>query len=54
MYKNYDIVIVIVLCIFYTVKATEIIVDILAHRESMKYENRDVSSTASLGEKHAG
>jgi len=40
MYKNYDIVIVIVLGIFYTVKATEIFVDWLMYREAVKYENK--------------
>jgi hypothetical protein len=40
LYKNYDVVIIIILGIFYTVKATEIITDILVHKESMKYENK--------------
>jgi hypothetical protein len=40
LYKNYDIVIVIVLGIFYTVKGTEIFVDWLMHREERKYENK--------------
>ncbi|NLP02771.1 MAG: hypothetical protein GX089_09780 [Fibrobacter sp.] len=40
LYKNYDIVIFIILGIFYVVKVTEILTDILTHRENMKYENR--------------
>jgi len=40
LYKNYDIVIIIVLGIFYTVKMTEIFTDLLLYRESRKYENR--------------
>jgi hypothetical protein len=40
LYKNYDIVIVIVLGIFYTVKGTEIFVDRLMYREEKKYENK--------------
>jgi hypothetical protein len=40
LYKNYDIVIVIVLGIFYTVKGTEIFVDWLMYREEKKYQNR--------------
>lgn len=40
LYKNYDIVIVIVLGIFYAVKATDIITDYLLHREYLKYENK--------------
>jgi hypothetical protein len=39
LYKNYDIVIVIVLGIFYTVKGTEIFVDWMMNREERKYEN---------------
>ncbi|MEJ2052395.1 MAG: hypothetical protein P8X42_00630 [Calditrichaceae bacterium] len=39
LYKNYDIVIVIILGIFYMVKFTEILVDWLSYRESLKYEN---------------
>ena len=39
LYKNYDIVIVIVLGIFYTVKLTEIMTDYIKHKESLKYEN---------------
>jgi hypothetical protein len=40
LYKNYDIVIVIVLGIFYTVKGTEIFVDWMMYREEKKYENK--------------
>lgn len=40
LYRNYDIVIAIVLAIFWTVKATEVFADITVHRESRKYENR--------------
>ncbi|MBN2035362.1 MAG: hypothetical protein JW768_01340 [Chitinispirillaceae bacterium] len=40
LYKNYSIVIVIILFIFYTVKMTELFADVLAHREAMKYENK--------------
>ena len=40
LYKNYDIVIVIVLGIFYTVKLTEIFTDFIMHKESLKYENK--------------
>ena len=40
LYKNYDIVIVIILAIFITVKATEIFVDFLIEREMQKYENQ--------------
>ncbi len=39
LYKNYDIVIIIILGIFYTVKLTELLIDIIMHKESMKYEN---------------
>jgi len=40
LYKNYDIVIVIVLGIFYTVKGTEIFVDWLMNKEEKKIENK--------------
>jgi len=40
LYRNYSIVAVIVLGIFYVVKGTEILVDILIHKESLRYENR--------------
>ena len=40
LYKNYDIVIIIILGIFYIVKLTEIFTDVLLHRESLRYENR--------------
>lgn len=39
LYKNYDIVIVIILGIFYTVKLTEIVTDFIINRETVKYEN---------------
>ena len=39
LYKNYDLVIVIIMLIFYTVKSTELFTDFLVNRESMKYEN---------------
>ncbi len=39
LYKNFDIVIIIILCIFYTVKLTEIITDFIMHKESLRYEN---------------
>jgi hypothetical protein len=40
LYKNYIYVTIIMLSIFYTVKLTEIVTDILIHRESKRYENR--------------
>ena len=40
LYRNYDIVVVIILGIFYTVKITEILIDILVHREQVKYSNQ--------------
>lgn len=40
LYKNYDVVIVIILGIFYTVKITEILTDYLVHKEALKYENK--------------
>jgi len=40
LYKNYIPVIIIMLFIFYTVKFTEIITDMIVHRESQRYENR--------------
>ena len=39
LYKNYDIVIVIILGIFYIVKCTEIFTDWITNREILKYEN---------------
>ncbi len=39
LYKNYSIVVVMILLIFYTVKMTDIFTDYLIHRENMKYEN---------------
>ncbi|MFH0920675.1 MAG: hypothetical protein V1913_09955 [Fibrobacterota bacterium] len=41
LYRNYDIAILFFLGIFYTVKATEILVDTIHHRETMKYDNRE-------------
>jgi hypothetical protein len=40
LYRNYDIVTVIILGVFYTVKATEVFTDALVHRAGMRYENR--------------
>lgn len=40
LYKNYELVIIIVIGIFYTVKCTEIFSDYLVYRESQKYENK--------------
>ncbi|MBF0430946.1 MAG: hypothetical protein HQK83_06680 [Fibrobacteria bacterium] len=40
LHKNYDIVIAIILCIFYTVKLTEIVTDILIQRETAKFANQ--------------
>lgn len=40
LYKNYDIVIVIILGIFYTVKGTEIVVDAMANRAEKRIENK--------------
>ena len=40
LYRNYDIVVVIILGIFYVVKGTEIISDLIIHRETLRYENR--------------
>jgi hypothetical protein len=40
LYKNYDIVLVIILGIFYTVKLTEVFTDFVTHRISLKYENK--------------
>lgn len=39
LYKNYDIVLIVVLLIFYTVKMTEMLADIRVHRENLRYEN---------------
>ncbi|MBN2188509.1 MAG: hypothetical protein JW699_03565 [Chitinispirillaceae bacterium] len=41
LYRNYSIVVVMMLLIFYTVKMTEIYSDYLVHRENRKYENAD-------------
>jgi hypothetical protein len=40
LYRNYDIVLVIILGIFYVVKGTEIISDLIIHKETLKYENQ--------------
>jgi hypothetical protein len=40
LYRNYAIVILIILCIFYTVKFTEIFTDWLVQRNNAKYENK--------------
>lgn len=40
LYKNFDIVIIIILGIFYTVKLTEMGIDFIIQRESLKYENK--------------
>jgi len=39
LYRNYDIALIFFLGIFYTVKATELLADIIHHREMAKYEN---------------
>jgi predicted DNA repair protein MutK len=41
LYRNYSIVAVIMLLIFYTVKMTELFADYLIYKENMKYENRN-------------
>jgi len=40
LYKNYSIVAVIILEIFYTVKMTDIVTDYIIHRQSLRYENK--------------
>jgi hypothetical protein len=40
LYRNWDIVIVVLLLIFYTVKATEIFTDVVVYRAAMRYENK--------------
>jgi hypothetical protein len=40
LHNNYDIVLFIVLLIFFTIKGTEMAADFMIHRESGKYENR--------------
>jgi len=40
LYKNYAIVAMIMLLIFYTVKMTEIFADFLIYRENLRYENK--------------
>ena len=39
LYKNHTLVVTIMLLIFFTVKFTEIVTDILVHRETKRYEN---------------
>jgi hypothetical protein len=41
LYKNYSIVAVIILFIFYTVKMTDVFADYLVYRENLKYENKN-------------
>jgi hypothetical protein len=45
LYKNYDIVIVIILGIFYIVKLTEIFADWISNKETVKYENIEITTT---------
>ena len=40
LYKNYDIVIVIILGIFYVVKGTEVVVDVMGNRAEKRIENK--------------
>lgn len=40
LYKNYAVVLIILLGIFYLVKGTEIFIDWVMHRDNLKYENR--------------
>ena len=40
LYKNYDIVLVIILGIFYTVKGTEVVVDLMANRAEKRIANK--------------
>jgi hypothetical protein len=46
LYRNYSIVVLIILGIFYTVKLTEIGADYLIYRETLKYENREEAVVA--------
>jgi hypothetical protein len=41
LYRNYSIVVLIMLLIFYTVKMTEMFADYLVYRENLKYENKN-------------
>jgi hypothetical protein len=41
LYRNYSIVMVIILLIFYTVKMTEVFADYLAYKDNLKYENKN-------------
>jgi hypothetical protein len=43
LYRNYDIVLSVILLIFLTVKITEIAADMLAERAAARYENRESS-----------
>lgn len=40
LYKNYPTVIIIIIFVFYTVKATEVFTDLIIYKENKKYENR--------------
>jgi hypothetical protein len=40
LYERYEIALSIILGIFFIVKATEVVVDVLHHREGLRYENR--------------
>lgn len=40
LYKNYGIVVIIILGIFYTVKMTDMVTDYIIHRQSLRYENK--------------
>jgi ABC-type dipeptide/oligopeptide/nickel transport system permease component len=42
LYRNYSIVMVIMLLIFYTVKMTEVFADYLVYKDNLKYENKNV------------
>jgi hypothetical protein len=42
LYKNYAIVVMIIIGIFYTVKLTEIFADFILYRETKRYENAEV------------
>jgi len=41
LYEQYDVAMAIIVAIFLLVKATEVVVDVWAHHESGKYENRE-------------
>jgi hypothetical protein len=40
LHENYEIVVIIFLFFFYTVKLTEIITDVLVHKTAAKYANK--------------